>query len=162
MQKELVTAISNLLATESVKRTIAGLKGKLEKSDEPYVWNVFKTEPLGIKLPKEIKSTWIFVLKKDRHSILHYHPNSTQHTVVIEGRGRIKIGNVCKVLRLFDLTERSIYVIDKNIPHEFYPEAEDMVVLSYHTCLSNDLMEIRCDSGAKRRYKNYGNDKEAG
>ena len=44
-------------------------------------------------------------------------------------------------------------VIDENVPHEFFPEKENMVVISFHTCDANELEEIGCTTGEKRLYE---------
>ncbi|MEW5761154.1 MAG: hypothetical protein AB1779_10370, partial [Candidatus Thermoplasmatota archaeon] len=104
-------------------------------------------------------SAWIFVNKKDVPSIAHYHPNSTQHTVILEGEGEVKIADRYEEMRLFDQQDEDCwYVIDKNVAHEFYPRGREMVVISFHTCLSNELIEIKCDSGKQRLYETMKND----
>jgi hypothetical protein len=44
-------------------------------------------------------------------------------------------------------------VINKDTPHEFFPQEEDMVVISFHTCPQTNLVEIKCDSGEHRVYE---------
>jgi hypothetical protein len=45
-------------------------------------------------------------------------------------------------------------VIGEGVPHEFFPEETEMVVVSFHTCESSELEEIECGAGAKRLYQN--------
>ena len=45
------------------------------------------------------------------------------------------------------------YVIGKGVPHEFLPEGEDMIVVSFHTCQAAELEEIASETGEKRRYE---------
>jgi hypothetical protein len=45
------------------------------------------------------------------------------------------------------------YVIHEGVPHEFFPSGTDVVVVSFHTCASDELEEISCDSGATRNYE---------
>jgi quercetin dioxygenase-like cupin family protein len=147
------TVVGMLLRDESTQRTIQNLKTRIQQSKEPFVWSVVNIGPFQQNLPSNIKSVWIFVLKKDTPSIAHYHPNSIQHTVMIEGKGKVKIDDVGEDLRLFNPQNReSWYVIDKNLPHEFYPEGQEMVVISFHTCSSDELIEIKSDSGEHRLY----------
>ncbi|HEU5240122.1 MAG TPA: hypothetical protein VFU37_23510, partial [Pyrinomonadaceae bacterium] len=44
-------------------------------------------------------------------------------------------------------------VIGKGVPHEFFPEKEDMTVVSFHTCEADQLEEVSCDTGEKRLYE---------
>ena len=48
------------------------------------------------------------------------------------------------------------YVIGQNVPHEFIPEAENMTVVSFHTCRESELEEIACETGGKRCYEGVG------
>ena len=152
--KDLDAAVKMLLQDSSVRVTMDNLKANIQKSNEPFVWNTIELPPFKDRLPLEIQSVWIFVLKRNTPSVAHYHPNSIQHTVMIEGKGRVRIGKQWKELRLFDpQDDESWCIIDKNVPHEFWPEEQEMVVISLHTCLSNELMEINCGSGGQRSYE---------
>lgn len=148
--------VKKLLKDEAIKENIQDLKMNIRGSEEPFIWKVINIDSFKQKLPSAIKSIWIFVLKKDIPSIAHYHPNSTQHTVVIEGKGKVKIADLLKDLRIFGPSnsskEDAWCVIDKNVPHEFFPE-EEMVVFSFHTCSPKELIEIRCDDGQERAYE---------
>lgn len=44
-------------------------------------------------------------------------------------------------------------IIGKGVPHEFFPEKEDMVVVSFHTCEASELEEVACGTGEKRLYE---------
>jgi mannose-6-phosphate isomerase-like protein (cupin superfamily) len=98
----------------------------------------------------------MFVLKKDVPSGCHYHPNSIQHMVMVEGEGTSKVGPESRQMKLFGDPDSSLedvwYVIPEGMPHEFFPKGQDLVVLSFHTCTSDELEEISCDSGATRNY----------
>jgi len=50
-------------------------------------------------------------------------------------------------------SDETWYVIPENVPHEFFPRGRDVVVVSFHTCDSEELEEISCDSGATRNYE---------
>ncbi len=149
--KALNTIIKTLLKDISVKETIQNLKMKIREPGEPYIWSLINIDSFQQNLPSNIKSIWIFVLKINTPSIAHYHPNSIQHTVMVEGKGKVKIADHYEDLKLFGsshLSKEDIwYVIDENTYHEFFPQEKDMVLISFHTCLPEELIEIRCDSG---------------
>lgn len=152
--KDLNAAVGILLKDSSVKETVDNLKAQIQKSDEPFVWKTIGITPFKIGFLPEIQSVWTFVLRRNTPSVAHYHPNSIQHTLMIEGKGKVKIGKQWKELRLFNpQDDESWCIIDKNMPHEFYPEEQEMVVVSLHTCSSNELIEIECDSGRQRSYE---------
>ncbi|MEW5759750.1 MAG: hypothetical protein AB1779_03170 [Candidatus Thermoplasmatota archaeon] len=151
------TIVKMLLKDEIIKKSISNLKKKIQDSEEPFIWSVINPDPFQQILPSNVRSIWIFVLKKDTSSIAHYHSNTTQHTVMIEGKGKVKIGDRWKDLRQFVLSNSSNQdvwcVIDKNTCHEFFPQEKDMVVVSFHTCLPEELVEIKCDSREQRVYE---------
>ena len=153
--KSLNVAVERLLSNPSIKETIRALKIELQRSREPFVWRTINIKPLRDGLPKNIRSAWIFILRKDTPSVAHHHPNSVQYTVMIEGKGKAIIGGAHKELKLFDPTQdgKTWLVIGNNTPHKFFPEGQDMVVISFHTCLDDELIEIEVNSGRRRLYK---------
>lgn len=139
----------------SIKKIINALKIELQRSREPFVWRTINIKSMHDSLPKNIRSAWIFILRKDTPSAAHYHPNSVQYTAMIEGKGRAVIDGVNRELKPFDSTQDTItwIVIGENIPHKFFPREEDMVVISFHTCLDNELREIEVDTKRQRLYR---------
>lgn len=68
--------------------------------------------------------------------------------------GKATIGEAQKELKIFDpQNEKTWIVVYKNTPHEFFPEEQDMAVISFHTCLDDELIEIEVSSGRGRLYK---------
>lgn len=151
------TIVKTLLKDINIKETIQNLKMKIREAGEPFIWSLINIDSFQQNLPSNIKSIWIFVLKKNTPSIAHYHPNSIQYTIMVEGKGKVKIVDHYEDLKLFGsshLSKEDIwYVIDENTYHEFFPQEKDMVLISFHTCLPEELIEIRCDSGEHRVYE---------
>jgi mannose-6-phosphate isomerase-like protein (cupin superfamily) len=154
---QLTQAVAQLVAEPRIHSLIDTLKEKLKRTSEAFVWSTIDFQTIRVRLPDQIKSCWIFVLKKDVPSGCHYHPNSIQHMVMIEGEGTSRVGSISKEMSRFGETNFSLediwYVIDEGVPHEFFPRATDMVVVSFHTCDSDELEEISCDSGSTRFYE---------
>lgn len=155
--EKLNTAVEFLIDQETVLETIEQLSKEVDHSQEPFVWSVIELSSIPRPLPETIKSGWIFVLKKNVSSGCHYHPNSIQHMAVIKGQGSQRVGGQSKRLVEFQSPNHSAadkwVIIDENVPHEFFPEAENMVVVSFHTCEASELEEIGCDTGEKRFYE---------
>jgi hypothetical protein len=155
--KNLHTAVGWLLGQQSFSRTIERLRGELGGSPEPFVWATVTLDTIPVALPAAIKSCWIFLLKRDVPSGSHYHPNSVQHMVAVNGRGRSVVGGAERSLIPFGSAGHSIqekwHVIGEGVPHEFFPEGEDMAVVSFHTCAAAELEEIASGSGARRTYE---------
>jgi hypothetical protein len=76
--------------------------------------------------------------------------------VMIEGQGQSSVGNLRKEMVRFRTPgqppEIVWYVINEGVPHEFFPEETEMVVVSFHTCEAHELEEVACGSGAGRLY----------
>ena len=153
---ELNEAVAQLISRPAVHSLIEDLKQQLPHTAEPFVWSTIDLQSLTAPLPDTIKSGWIFVLKKDVRSGCHYHPNSIQHMVMIEGEGTSKVGDDSRQMKRFadrdSPLENIWYVIPEGTPHEFFPTEKDMVVVSFHTSASDELDEVSCDSGATRTY----------
>ena len=67
-----------------------------------------------------------------------------------------KVAGECKPLVQFGSDVSPVdewVVIDENVPHEFFPEEENMVVVSFHTCEASELEEVGCNTGEKRLYE---------
>ena len=153
---QLDEAVAQLIKRPAIHRLIDTLKNDLQHTAEPFVWSTIDLPSIEARLPDTIGSCWIFVLKKDVPSGCHFHPNSIQHMVMIEGEGTSKVGAVSGRMKRRGEEDYSLddvwYVIPEGVPHEFFPKERDMVVVSFHTCTSDELEEVSCDSGATRNY----------
>jgi len=149
-------AVAQLISRPEVHSLIADLKQQLPHTAEPFVWSTIDLRSITAPLPDTVRSCWIFVLKKDVPSGCHFHPNSVQHMVMIEGEGTSKVGDDSRHMKRFADPDSSLeniwYVIPEGTPHEFFPAETDLVVVSFHTCTSDELEEVSCDSGATRTY----------
>jgi mannose-6-phosphate isomerase-like protein (cupin superfamily) len=153
---QLNEAVAELISRPAVHSLIADLKQQLPHTPEPFVWATIDLQSITTMLPDTIRSGWIFVLKKDVPSGCHFHPNSVQNMVMIEGEGTSKVGDDSRHMKRFADQDASLediwYVIPEGTPHEFFPAEKDMVVVSFHTSTSDELEEVSCDSGATRTY----------
>lgn len=155
--RKLNDAVGSLLEQETVLEVMRKLKDENARSPEPFVWAVLDLSSIRCELPENIKSCWVFVLKKGVPSGCHYHPNSVQHMVMVEGQGESNVAGVRKRMVRFGSANHSPdeiwYVIPEGVPHEFFPEARDMVVISFHTCAAEELEEVSCQTGGSRLYE---------
>lgn len=159
--EKLTAAVEFLMDQKSVLETIDRLNQEIDHSPEPFVWSVIDLTSIARPLPERIKSGWIFVLKKNVSSGCHYHPNSIQHMATITGQGMSKVAGEYKRLIQFGSDVSPVdkwVVIDENVPHEFFPENENMVVVSFHTCEAEELEEVGCETGPKRLYEGESGD----
>jgi hypothetical protein len=155
--EKLHAAVESLLRQESFSGTVERLRLELRGSPQPFVWSTVALNTISVSLPAPIKSCWMFLLKRDVPSGCHYHPNSVQHMIALTGHGRSKVGGVERTMIPLGSARHSItekwHVIGEGVPHEFFPEGEDMTVVSFHTCEAAELEEIACGSGASRIYE---------
>src|SRR5262245_6155440 len=106
--EKLNAAIEWLLRQDSFSRAVERLRVELNESQEPFVWTTVALDTIRVALPAPIKSCWIFLLKRDVPSGCHYHPNSVQHMVALNGRGRSKVGGVECTMISFGSARHSI------------------------------------------------------
>lgn len=155
--EELHAAVEDLISRQTFLETAARLSEEINHSREAFVWAVIDPSSVGRELPEGIRSCWLFVLKKDVWSGCHYHPNSVQHMVTIKGQGVSKVAGEYKRMVRFGSANDALadvwHVIGKGVPHEFFPEKENLVVVSFHTCEANELEEVACETGEKRVYE---------
>ena len=154
---QLNEAVTELIARPDIHSLVDTLKQDLKQTSEPFVWSSIDLASIAMPIPDLIRSVWIFVLKKDVPSGCHYHPNSIQHMVMIEGEGTSKIAESSRQMKLFGAPDSSLediwYVIPEGVPHEFFPSERNMVVISFHTCEAEELQEINCGLGTLRVYE---------
>jgi hypothetical protein len=149
-------AVVALVRQPGFAERLERLGGELRQSPEPFVWAVVEPDSLGSPLPAVIRSCWIFVLRPGVGSGCHVHPNSVQHMVMIRGQGASEVGGVRRPMPRFGAAgvtpAEAWFVIGEGVPHEFFPEGDDMVVVSFHTCAAEELEEIAWRTGASRVY----------
>lgn len=153
---ELDAAVRYLVGLEWFRDTVAGLELELAKTGDTFVWATVDLGSMPVELPEAIKSGWIFRLRRDVPSGAHFHPNSVQHMVLVAGQGEAEVAGVRTRMVPFNsaavVSERWL-VIEQGGAHEFFPQGEDMTVVSFHTCSPEELEEVECDSGDLRHYE---------
>ena len=154
--KQLNDIVASIIKLPVINEKISLLKRKLKQTDQAFVWSVIDA-PLLSGMPGNIKSGWIFILKVGVPSGCHYHPNSIQHMILIEGGGKSNVGGNIKKMITFGYPGYNVediwYVIEEGVEHEFFPEEQDMVVISFHTCVADELQEVTCGTNKKRFYE---------
>ena len=151
-------------------------------SQKPEALMTWETIPLGIfrqKLPPEIRSGWIFVLRAGVDTGAERHPNSHQRMMTLDGTGDMRVqafhGESPTGVRAGLATsssrwqsnvlmsgpsaplERRWISIPPNVWHRPVVGREvDWVVVSFHTVPAEDLIEEKLDeSGAGTKKKKY-------
>jgi hypothetical protein len=130
---------------ERVLATLARGPGEIE------AWEPVPLDLYGGVLPSEIRSSWVFVLRRGVTTGAERHPNSRQRMMSWSGGGDFQVhdGKRWRSHRLVSdpgapLEERWI-----SIPAETWHQGvvgeEDWLVVSFHTVAAEELIEERPD-----------------
>ena len=138
-----------------------------EKPEALMTWEPIPLDVFGQKLPQEIRSGWIFVLRAGADTGAERHPNSHQRMMTLHGSGDMRVradgatssrweSNVLVSDRSAPLERRWIS-IPPNVWHRpVVGRNADWVVVSFHTVPAKELIEEKLDeSGAGTKQKKY-------
>jgi len=153
--EHLTSLTRRALKKPQISLIINRLKTDILRCADPFIWSVLSEHLLGESFPKGIRSAWIFAIKPDICSPAHFHPNSVQYTIIVEGDGKMKIGEGEREVETFSPRGRQPiwYIISKNVSHEVITKDSVMVIFSFHTCVSKELLEVETSSGRSRLYE---------
>src|SRR6476646_8737876 len=123
-----------------------------EKPEALMTWEPIPLDVFRQKLPPEIRSAWIFVLRAGADTGAERHPNSHQRMMSFEGSGDLQTGepgNWQSNVLVSDpdaWLERRWISIPTNVWHRPVISAEtDWAVVSFHTVPAEELIEERPD-----------------
>jgi hypothetical protein len=141
------TAAALLPICERVLATLARGPREIE------AWESVPLELYGTALPSEIRSSWIFVLRRGVTTGAERHPNSIQRMASLSGGGDFQVhdGERWRSHLLAGdpraaLEERWISV-PANTWHQGVVGERDWLVVSFHTVPADELVEERPDPG---------------
>jgi hypothetical protein len=149
--------------TPVVERVCAALAQKLEAV---MTWEPIPLETFRQKLPPEIRSGWVFVLRAGADTGAERHPNSHQRMMTLHGTGdmRVRAGRALSpwqsnvlVSEPSTLLERRWISIPPNVWHRpVVGKDADWVVVSFHTVPAEELIEEKLDdTGGEMKRKKY-------
>src|SRR5438094_5471877 len=129
-------------------------------------WEPIPLETFGQKLPPEIRSGWVFVLRAGADTGAERHPNSHQRMMTLHGTGdmRVRAGPASSpwqsnvlVSELSAPLERRWISIPPNVWHRPVVGKEaNWVVVSFHTVPAEELIEEKLDEvGGGMKQKKY-------
>jgi len=144
-----------------------------EKPEALMTWEPIPLDIFRQKLPREIRSGWIFVLRAGADTGAERHPNSHQRMMTLHGSGDMRV----RALHGESLTEPASSMWESNVlvsepgaplerrwisipPNVWHrpvvgPDV-DWVVVSFHTVPAKELIEEKLDeSGAGTKKKKY-------
>ena len=153
-----------------VDRVCAALS---QKPEALMTWEPIPLEIFRQKLPPEIRSGWIFVLRSGADTGAERHPNSHQRMMTLHGKGDMKV----RALHGESLTEpassmwqSNVLVSEPSAPLErrwisippnvwhrpVVGQDGDWAVISFHTVPAEELIEEKLDeAGGGMKRKKY-------
>jgi hypothetical protein len=121
----------------------------------PSAIEAWETVPLEVygsgTLPDEIRSSWVFVLRRGVTTGAERHPHSRQRMVSLSGGGDFQVHDGNQWRSHFLVTDRSAPLeerwisIPPNTWHQGIVGEKDWLVVSFHTAASGELIEERPD-----------------
>jgi hypothetical protein len=154
-------SLDAVLRSEDVRREILGVVERVRaelacKKEALMTWEPIPLAVFSRKLPAEIRSVWVFVLRAGADTGAERHPNSRQRMMSFQGSGDMQTGepgqwqsNVLVSDPQAPLERRWIS-IPPNVWHRPVVGANaDWTVVSFHTVLAEELIEERLDSRSK-------------
>jgi hypothetical protein len=137
-----------------------------QKPETVMTWEPIPLETFRQKLPPEIRSGWIFVLRAGVDTGAERHPNSHQRMMTLHGAGdmRVRAGRALSPWQSNVLVsepsaplERRWISIPPNVWHRpVVGKDADWVVVSFHTVPAEELIEEKLDEvGGRMKQKKY-------
>ena len=141
---------------EHIRSVVVRVREQLaRKKDALMTWEPFPLDLLATRLPPEIRSAWVFVLRAGADTGAERHPNSHQRMMSFEGSGDLQTGEPGKwqsnvlVSNPDAPLDRRWISIPRNVWHRpVIGKDVDWVVVSFHTVPAEELIEERPDDGS--------------
>ena len=152
---EILAALDSAVANPRVAEHVATALPELERRLRIDPGAIMSWEPIpldiyGSGLPEEIRSSWIFVLRKGTTTGAERHPNSHQRMMSFRGSADFPIQRDGKWESNRLTSDRSAPISERwvSIPpytwHQGIVDADgDWVVVSFHTVVASELIEER-------------------
>jgi hypothetical protein len=142
---------------EHIRSVVVRVREQLaRKKDALMTWEPFPLDLFATRLPPEIRSAWVFVLRAGADTGAERHPNSHQRMMSFEGSGDLQTGEPGKWQSNVLVSdpdaplERRWISIPTNVWHRPVIAADtDWAVVSFHTVPAEELIEERPDDSRK-------------
>jgi len=148
----ITSILDNALSEASVRLYIDTVVERVERNlenspDDMLAWETIPLDIYGCSLPEEIKSNWVFILRKNTITGAERHPNSIQRMVAYRGEADFQTMPGAKWVShlLVSGKDAKWLTIPANVWHQGVVGDENWVVVSFHTCKATELIEERPD-----------------
>jgi hypothetical protein len=144
IMQRLGAALAQPNVAASLDQTADELLAEL-REDPAQAKSTFRAIPLelyGPGLPPDIRSAWVFALRKGFAHPPERHPNSIQRMFALKSSGRFEVWDGARwVTHTLDPGDAGLS-IPVDAWHRSPALDEDWAVASFHTCEPSDLLEI--------------------
>jgi len=155
-EEEILRALDRAVFAPRVVRALAPIGERVLATlargpAEIEAWEPVPLELYGTAFPSEIRSSWVFVLRRGVTTGAERHPNSRQRMVSWKGSGDFQVHDGER-WRSHGLVSDPEAPLDRrwvSIPPETWHQGvvgpEDWLVVSFHTVAAEELVEERPD-----------------
>jgi hypothetical protein len=148
-----VLVLNEIIRADGVMRAVthalARVVERLDASPNVMAWDIVPLTTFGARLPANIGSAWIFVIRANSATGAERHPNSHQRSFSLIGSGRFEVRGRAD-WRPHPLVGAPGASIDQrwvSIPpstwHQLFVGSETWGMLSFHTVAAEELIEER-------------------
>ena len=146
-ESEIMLRLAECLADPRVKTKLDQTADTIlaELSDDPaQPKSTFRAVPLDLygELPADIRSAWMFALRKGFAHPPEYHPNSIQRMFAWESSGEFEVWDGAQWVRHQMRPRDAGLSIPADAWHRAPALDDDWVVASFHTAAPDELTEI--------------------
>jgi hypothetical protein len=178
-ERSRLEVLDAVVRSNEVRATIKPVVGRVcatlaQKPDAVMTWEPIPLETFRQKLPTEIRSGWVFVLRAGADTGAERHPNSHQRMMTLRGTGDMRVrtlhGESSTESVSSSLWQSNVLVSEPSAPLErrwisippnvwhrpVVGKETDWVVVSFHTVPAEELIEEKPDEVAgKMKQKKY-------
>jgi len=163
-ERSVLLSLDIALQDEAVRNTIDEIVERVErdlenKPDAALAWEPIPLQAYRLRLPEEIRSSWVFILRAGAVTGAERHPNSHQRMLSYRGNGdfQTRTGEDWESHHLRSdqdapLAERWIS-IPPNAWHQGVVAEAHWVVVSFQTAWVDELIEERPDTEHEGQYQ---------
>lgn len=164
-ERKLIELLDMTVKEDGIKQHMIGVIQRIvmaleNNSNALMAWEPIPLDLYKQKLPGEIKSSWVFILRKNSMTGAERHPNSIQRMMSYNGYGDFQTKpdlnlNWNSNFLVSDFEgdiERRWISIPANVWHQGIVNEENWIVISFHTAETYELIEERPVAGDENKH----------
>ena len=155
-EREILAQLEGFLRRSGAKAIIDSIVERVAQNlaRDPSALMAWESVPLAAyegDLPKMIRSSWVFILRRHATTGAERHPNSHQRVMSYQGFGEFQVwaNDEWRSRQLVSNSDGPIETRWASIPawtwHQVVVPDDDWVVVSFHTVPDHELVEERPD-----------------